>query len=69
MKQRFKLSKTTHFRDHFEKDYALLLQSSTDSKQCYIWLYKLVEHLVNDELVKRGVMNTNERVLQIEQLI
>ncbi|CAM2726708.1 unnamed protein product [Rotaria socialis] len=69
MKQRFKLPKTTHFRDHFEKDYALLLQSSTDSKQCYIWLYKLVEHLVNDELVKRDVMNTNERVLQIEQLI
>ncbi|CAF3712950.1 unnamed protein product [Rotaria sp. Silwood1] len=69
IKQRFKLSKTTHLRDHFEKDYALLVQSSTDSKQCYIWLYKLLEHLINDELVKRGVMNTNERVLQIEQLI
>ncbi|CAF4177970.1 unnamed protein product, partial [Rotaria sordida] len=69
IKQRFKIPKTTHFRDHFEKDYTLLVQTSTDSKQCYIWLYKLLEHLINDELIKRGVMNTNERVLQIEQII
>ncbi|CAF4298072.1 unnamed protein product, partial [Rotaria sp. Silwood2] len=69
LKQRFKLSETTHFRDHFEKDYDLLVRSSTDTKQYHIWLYKTIEHLINDELVKRGLMNTNERVLQIEQLI
>jgi hypothetical protein len=69
LKQRLNLPSTTHFRDHFEKDYALLAQSSTDNQQCHIWFYKLLNHLVNEEFTKRGVMNTNEHVLQIEQLI
>ena len=69
LKKRLNLSAITHFRDHFEKDYALLAQSSTDNQQCHIWLYKLLNHLVNEEFTKQGVMNTNEHVLQIERLI
>ncbi|UJR16715.1 hypothetical protein I4U23_003615, partial [Adineta vaga] len=69
LKQRLKLSSTTHFRDHFEKDYTLLAQSSTDNQQCYIWIYKLLNHLVNEQFAKRGLINTNEQILQIEQLI
>ncbi|CAF3907546.1 unnamed protein product, partial [Rotaria sp. Silwood2] len=67
--QRLKLSTSTHFRDHFEKDYALLAQSSTDNHQCYIWLYKLLNHLISDDFAKRGLMNTNQHVLQLEQMI
>ncbi|CAF3297892.1 unnamed protein product [Rotaria sp. Silwood2] len=69
LKQRLKLPRNTHFRDHFEKDYELLCQTSIDPQQCYIWLYKLLNHLVDDEFVKKGQINTNENVLQIEQLI
>jgi hypothetical protein len=69
LKQRLNLTTTTHFRDHFEKDYTLLAQSSTDNQQCYIWLHKLLNHLVNDEFATRGLMNTNEHVLQLEQMI
>ncbi|CAF1340047.1 unnamed protein product [Adineta steineri] len=67
--QHLKLVSTTHFRDHFEKDYTLFTQSSIDNQQCYIWIYKLLNHLVNEQFIKRGLMNTNEHVLQIEQLI
>jgi hypothetical protein len=69
LKQHLKLLTITHFRDHFEKDYALLAQSSTANQQCYIWLYKLLNHFVNDEFAKRGLMNTNEHVIQIEKMI
>jgi hypothetical protein len=69
LKQRLNLPTTKHFRDHFEKDYTLLAQSSTDNQQCYIWLYKLLNHLVNEEFAKRGLMNTNTHVIQIEQII
>jgi hypothetical protein len=69
LKQHLNLPSITHFRDHFEKDYTLLAQSSTDNQQCYIWIYKLLNHLVNEEFAKRGLLNTNEHVIQIEQLI
>ncbi len=69
LKQHWKLSNTSHFRNHFEKDYNLLAQNSTNRRQCYIWLYKLLNHLVSSDFAMQGVMNTNETVVQIEQLI
>ncbi|CAF3102815.1 unnamed protein product [Rotaria sp. Silwood2] len=69
LKQHFKLQTITHFRDHFEKDYTLLGKSSTDNQQCYIWLYKLLNHLISADFTKRGIMNTNQNVIQLEQMI
>ncbi|CAF1490875.1 unnamed protein product, partial [Adineta ricciae] len=69
VQQRLKLPSRTHFRDHFEKDYELLAQSSIDNQQCYIWIYKLLNHLIHDDFNRRGIMSTNQHVFQIEQLI
>ncbi|CAF5190317.1 unnamed protein product, partial [Rotaria sp. Silwood1] len=69
LKQHFKLPTNTYFYDHFEKDYDLLCQTSIDPQQCYIWLYKLLNHLIDDEFNKQGLLNTNENIIEIEQLI
>lgn len=66
---RLHLPTVTHFCEHFAKDYALLTQTSTDDQQCYIWLYKLLNHLVNDEFANVGSLKTNEMVLQFEQML
>ena len=59
----------THFRDHFERDCMLLSQFSTDQQQYHIWLYKLLNHLVNDELANHGPLRTNQDVAQFEQML
>ncbi|CAF2743269.1 unnamed protein product, partial [Rotaria sp. Silwood2] len=69
LKEHLKLPTITFFRDHFEKDYTLLAKASTDSHQCYIWLYKLLSHLVSEPFAKQGLINTNENVIEIEKLI
>ncbi|CAF2688702.1 unnamed protein product [Rotaria sp. Silwood2] len=69
LKQRLKLPTNTHFRDHYEKDYQLLGKVTIDPLQCYIWLYKLLNHLVDDEFNKEGQLNTNSNAIRIEQLI
>ncbi|CAF4621605.1 unnamed protein product, partial [Rotaria socialis] len=62
LKHHLKLPTATHFQDHFEKDYDLLCQSSTGHNSCYIWLYKLLNHLVDDQFVVKGQLNANENV-------
>ncbi|CAF4419783.1 unnamed protein product [Rotaria socialis] len=69
LKQHLKLPTTNHFQDHFEKDYDLLCQSSTDHNSCYIWLYKLLNHLIDDQFIEKGQLNANENVIRIEKLI
>ncbi|CAF3343766.1 unnamed protein product [Rotaria socialis] len=59
----------SHFREHFEKDYQLLSQQITESEQCYIWLYQLTNHMVNKDLILKGFMNTNEKVIELEKLL
>jgi hypothetical protein len=63
------LKNRLHFREHFEKDYSLLRQQSTNNEQCYIWLYKLINHMINKDFILRGYMNTNEKVVQLEKLL
>ncbi|CAM4807621.1 unnamed protein product [Rotaria magnacalcarata] len=69
LKKHLKLPTATHFQDHFEKDYDLLCQSSIDHSSCYIWLYKLLNHLVGDQFIEKGQLNANENVIRIENLI
>ena len=67
--QDFPVTNPSQFREHFEKDYALLCQQSTDANQCYIWLYKLFNHMLNKEFVVKGYLNTNDKVVQLEKLL
>ncbi|CAF3682110.1 unnamed protein product [Adineta steineri] len=65
----FGLVNPLHFKEHFEKDYSLLHQQTTDNEQCYIWLYKLINHMLNKDFVLRGFMNTNDKVIQLEKIL
>ncbi|CAF1040574.1 unnamed protein product, partial [Didymodactylos carnosus] len=69
LKESLKLPTNTYFRDHYEKDYQLLCQATIDFEQCYLWIYKLLNHLVDDEFNIEGRLNTNENLLKVEQLI
>ncbi|UJR36511.1 hypothetical protein I4U23_029232 [Adineta vaga] len=63
------LPNPNHFQEHFEKDYSLLHHQTTDNDQCYIWLYKLFNHMLDKELILKGFMNTNEKVVRLEKLL
>ena len=63
------LAKPDYFREHYEKDFELLSQQTTDNEDSYIWLYKLLNHLLSNDFICRGSLNTNERVMQLEKLL
>ncbi|CAF3395094.1 unnamed protein product [Rotaria sp. Silwood1] len=63
------LKNPLHFKEHFEKDYQLLSQQLNNNDQCYIWLYKIINHMINKDFIIKGFMNTNEKVIQIEKLL
>ncbi|CAF0809248.1 unnamed protein product [Rotaria sordida] len=63
------IKNSLHFKEHFEKDYQLLRQQLNDNEQCYIWLYKIINHMLNKDFILKGFMNTNEKVIQIEKLL
>ncbi|CAF4572770.1 unnamed protein product, partial [Rotaria sp. Silwood2] len=65
----FGLKNPLHFKEHFEKDLQLLSQQLNDSEQCYIWLYKIINHMINKDFIIKGFMNTNEKVIHIEKLL
>jgi hypothetical protein len=65
----FDLPNRSHFREHFEKDYALISQQSTVNDQSYIWLYKLLNHMMHKDFIIKGFMNTNAKVVELEKVI
>jgi hypothetical protein len=69
LKQHLKLKSTAHFREHFENDYHVLVESSGDHQQGYIWLYKLFNHLLDHQVLERGLLNSNENVIRLEKTI
>jgi hypothetical protein len=62
----FDLPKPEHFREHFEKDYALLVQQLEDDDQCYLWLVKLFNHLLDEKFIQEGLLDNREKVVQLE---
>ena len=58
-----------HFLDHFEKDYRLLSELLGDRQESSIWIYKLLNHLLNDQFNHRGLLNTNKQVILLEEFI
>ncbi|CAF0889903.1 unnamed protein product [Adineta ricciae] len=58
-----------YFEEHLEKDYHLLSQTCTDREQCYIWLYKLINHMLMPTLTRFGRLDTQTKVIDIEQII
>lgn len=69
LQKRMNIGNQHHFREHFEKDYELLTQTCTSPNQCYIWLYKLINHMLSPALIKAGLVDTQVKVIEMEQLI
>ena len=69
LQQQLNIPNQQHFREHVEKDYQLLSQTCTDSDQCYIWLYKLINHMLLPALNRFGSLDTQLKVIEMEQMI
>jgi hypothetical protein len=50
-----------HFQEHFQKNYELLSKTSTNPEQCYIWIYKLINHMLTPALIKPGLVDTQTK--------
>jgi hypothetical protein len=58
-----------YFREKIEVDYILIRKYLADVDQCYIWLYKLINHMMNKDFVIQGYLNSPEKVKELEKLI
>jgi hypothetical protein len=60
----------THFQQSIKTDYSLLRQYLSNVDQCYIWLYKLINHMMNEDFIMKGYLpNSSEKVIQLEKQI
>ncbi|CAF4833776.1 unnamed protein product, partial [Rotaria sp. Silwood1] len=63
---------TTHcvyFQESIKKYYGLLRTHLSNIDQCYIWLYKLINHMLQKTFVVKGYLNRREKVIELEKLI
>jgi hypothetical protein len=67
--QRLKVPNILHFRQHFDRDCAFMEGVSTEPEQYHIWLFKLINHMLDNTIDTVGILNTNENVVRIEQSI
>ena len=67
--QKLKLPNTLHFQQHFVSDCGFMEGISTESEQYHIWLYKLINHMLDNKIDSVGILNTTEKVIKIEQSI
>ncbi|CAF4374287.1 unnamed protein product, partial [Rotaria magnacalcarata] len=58
-----------YFRNHFEKDYVLIGQQCGDIENCHVWLFRLINHMLDETFLLKGILNKNEKVIELEKLI
>ncbi len=58
-----------YFQKHFEKDCVLIGQQCGDIENYYVWLFKLINHMLDDTFLIKGVLNQNQKVIDLEKLI
>lgn len=58
-----------YYREGFENDYKLVCQLSTEPQQCYIWLFKMINHMLHSTFLQHGSLNRVEKVIEFEQFI
>ncbi|CAF3346168.1 unnamed protein product [Rotaria sp. Silwood2] len=58
-----------YFQENIKKYYVLLRTHLSNVDQCYIWLYKLINHMLQKTFVIKGYLNSPEKVIQLEKLI
>ncbi|CAF4119790.1 unnamed protein product [Rotaria sp. Silwood2] len=67
--QRLKVPNILHFCQHFDRDCEFMEGVSIEPEQYHIWLFKLINHMLNKNIDIIGILNTNENVIKVEQLI
>ena len=58
-----------YFQKHFEKDYALIGQQCGDIENCHVWLFRLINHMLDETFLLKGMLNKNQKVIELEKLI
>ncbi|CAF1266229.1 unnamed protein product, partial [Rotaria magnacalcarata] len=58
-----------YFRNHFEKDYVLIGQQCGDIENCHVWLFRLINHMLDETFLLKGILNKNQKVIELEKLI
>ncbi|CAF3121458.1 unnamed protein product [Rotaria socialis] len=58
-----------YFRNHFEKDYVLIGQQCGHIENCHVWLFRLINHTLDETFLLKGILNKNQKVIELEKLI
>ncbi|CAF1683179.1 unnamed protein product, partial [Rotaria magnacalcarata] len=58
-----------YFRSHSEKDYVLIGQQCGDIENCHVWLFRLINHMLDETFLLKGILNKNQKVIELEKLI
>ena len=57
------------FQKHLEKDYALLGEQCGDTENCHVWLFRLINHMLDGTFALRGKLDSNQKVMELEKLV
>ena len=58
-----------YFREHFDKDLLLFGQQLADSEESIIWIFKVLNHMVQESFLSRNFLDANNKVFEFEKLI
>ncbi|CAF1600766.1 unnamed protein product, partial [Didymodactylos carnosus] len=65
----FTLPNNEYFREHFEKDYLLFGQQLVDSEQSIIWIFKILNHMLQNIFLVNNFLDMNLKVIELEKLV
>ena len=57
------------FQKHLEKDYVLIGEQCGDTENGHVWLYRLINHMLDGTFLLKGILNTNHKVMELEKLV
>jgi hypothetical protein len=59
----------TYFQQSIKTDCMLLRKHLADVDQYYIWMYKLINHMMNEKFALRDYSDSLEQIIQFEKLV
>ena len=59
----------SYFREYVATSYQSIRQCLSNIDQCHIWMYKIINHLMNEQFVFQGFLKSPEKVIELEKRI
>ena len=59
----------SYFREYLATSYLSIGQYLSNVNQCHIWLYKVINHMMNSTFVIEGSLDSPEKVIELEKQI